>query len=86
LVVGLLGVLLAGASIIPDPCLNGDDCCATRALADDCGAVCCIGFQASPENPIVLVRPSGSIPAVVPSVSEPEPVVFEPLIRPPIPA
>lgn len=83
----VLMALLAGASILPDPCVQDTDaCCSETHTPDVCGTLCCLGFVATPEVPFVLEAVTNYESSLCVLVVEPEIVTSEPLVRPPISA
>jgi hypothetical protein len=87
LLVGFTALLLANASLIPDPCFaDSDACCPQGQSPDPCGLVCCTGIQATPEGPFVLEKAASHEPCTWAKVPKPKDVALEPLFRPPISA
>jgi hypothetical protein len=91
--VGLLALaamviaLLVNAAILPDPCLAyGDSCNPKTHASDACGTLCCSGFIATPETPVILRTSTTCEESCPAAAAAPEAVTLEPLIRPPIPA
>lgn len=89
MLVGFLFALLAGAQVLPDPCLSGDDdCCSatSHSGAADCGTLCCSGIQATPAVVFQLDVPSDQVQAFETIIHHHEFIPSAPLVRPPISA
>jgi len=87
MLVGLVITLLVGAHVLPDPCFSaGDDCCAASSVTADCGTLCCMGIQATPEVVFQLTVAIDELPIFESVACVHDAIPAAPLIRPPIAA